>query len=119
MEASRAAVDAVRTVNSSGLSAVSSSNSGSDVIFVEGCLERTWFNNELLGDELDLCPSETNSTEDDFNTFYFYQVGDVTSKRLMSFSSFCLVRPEIKTRSSSSSWPSKERDERPRGWASQ
>jgi len=40
----------------------------------EDCLERTWFNNELLGDDLELCPIETNSTEDDFNTFYFYQV---------------------------------------------
>ena len=38
------------------------------------CLERTWFNSDQLSGELNLCPSASNSTEDDFNTFYFYQV---------------------------------------------
>jgi hypothetical protein len=38
------------------------------------CLERTWFNSDQLSGELNLCPSTSNSTEDDFNTFYFYQV---------------------------------------------
>ena len=40
----------------------------------DGCRERTWFNSDQLSGELDLCPGATNSSEDDFNTFYFYQV---------------------------------------------
>ncbi len=40
----------------------------------DSCLERTWFNSDQLAGELNLCPSPSNSTEDDFNTFYFYQV---------------------------------------------
>lgn len=39
----------------------------------DGCLERTWFNSDQSAGELNLCPSATNSSEDDFNTFYFYQ----------------------------------------------
>lgn len=39
-----------------------------------GCRERTWFNSDQVVGELELCPGATNSTEDDFNTFYFYQV---------------------------------------------
>ncbi|XP_046631347.1 cardioacceleratory peptide receptor-like [Daphnia pulicaria] len=39
----------------------------------DSCLERTWFNSDQLAGELNLCPSPSNSTEDDFNTFYFYQ----------------------------------------------
>ncbi len=38
------------------------------------CLEQTWFNSDQLAGELNLCPGSTNSSEDDFNTFYFYQV---------------------------------------------
>ena len=40
----------------------------------DGCLEQTWFNSDQLAGELNLCPGATNSSEDDFNTFYFYQV---------------------------------------------
>jgi hypothetical protein len=43
------------------------------------CLERTWFNSDQSAGELNLCPSTSNSTEDDFNTFYFYQV--ITKKK--------------------------------------
>jgi len=53
----------------------SSSSSDNTTATADICLERTWFNNELVGDELDLCPRAANATdEDDFNTFYFYQV---------------------------------------------
>lgn len=41
---------------------------------LDGCRERTWFNSDQLSGELNLCPGATNSSEDDFNTFYFYQV---------------------------------------------
>ena len=57
------------------MEAEDSSSSDNTTATADICLERTWFNNELVGDELDLCPRAANATdEDDFNTFYFYQV---------------------------------------------
>jgi hypothetical protein len=56
--------------DSSDNTTTSTATTASDI-----CLERTWLNNELVGDELDLCPRAATATdEDDFNTFYFYQV---------------------------------------------
>lgn len=55
----------------------------------DSCLERTWFNSDQLAGELNLCPSPSNSTEDDFNTFYFYQVRtrQMQSRNNFSFTS--------------------------------
>lgn len=49
----------------------------------DSCRERTWFNSDQVSGELDLCPGATNSTEDDFNTFYFYQVNKFLSLDLI------------------------------------
>ena len=51
------------------------------------CLERTWFNSDQSAGELNLCPSTSNSTEDDFNTFYFYQVK--ANRNLFSVNNNC------------------------------